>query len=185
MEPFSYKASELPAVIEAVLFAAAAPVTIPALAEALEMEPEAVTAVVERMVEQPGENRGVQVVRLAEGYQLRTRLEYAGAVERFLQPEAQRLSRQALETLAIVAYRQPVTLPEVDALRGVSSGGVIRTLLDRELVEEAGRKDAPGRPYLYRTTMRFLEHFGLSRLSDLPPMPPLPGETAPQGELQI
>jgi len=164
----THQADRLPSAIEAILFAAGEPVEIEALAEALELAPAAIEATLREMVENDDPGRGVHVVAVAGGYQLRTRAEHAAVLERFLRPAAQKLSRPALETLAIVAYRQPVTAPEVDSLRGVQSAGVIRTLLDRELIEESGRKDAPGRPYLYKTTPRFLEHFGLATLGELP-----------------
>jgi segregation and condensation protein B len=103
-------------------------------------------------------------------------------VSRYLQPAAQRLSRQALEALAIVAYRQPITLPEIEALRGVSSDGVLKTLTERELVCEAGRKEAPGRPILYQTTDGFLKHFGLAELKELPNLDETLGAAQPAAQ---
>src|SRR5262249_56057014 len=106
-----------------------------------------------------------------------TGAEYAEQVGAFVRPPAQRLSRQALETLAIVAYQQPITQPEIDALRGVNSSGVLKTLVERELIAELGRAESVGRPIRYGTTARFLTHFGLNDLSELPL---LPAETLPQ-----
>jgi segregation and condensation protein B len=155
-------------VLECLLFVASEPVTPRQVGETLELEEEAAAVVLEHFRRNYVNGGGLQVVRLAGGYQLRTRPEFAGVVSTFLRPAAQKLSRQALETLAIIAYEQPITQPEVDALRGVSSDGVIKTLLDKELIRDAGRKDAPGRPILYRTTDHFLKHFGLADLTELP-----------------
>jgi segregation and condensation protein B len=138
------------------------------VAEVLGIEETQSAAALEALRQEYRGGGGLHVVRVAGGYQLRTRPEFASVVATFLRPAAQRLSRQALETLAIIAYEQPVTLPEIDALRGVGSDGVVKTLLDRELIREAGRKDAPGRPILYRTTDYFLAHFGLADLTELP-----------------
>ncbi len=155
-------------VIECLLFVSPQPVTASQVAAVLELDEESARAALELLRLHYPENGGLHVVRVAGGYQLRTRPEHAGTVAAFLRPAAQKLSRQALETLAIIAYEQPITQPEIDALRGVTSDGVLKTLLDRELIREAGRKDAPGRPFLYRTTERFLQHFGLPDLSELP-----------------
>ena len=122
---------------------------------------------------------GLQVVRVAGGYQLRTRPEFAPVGSAFLRPPARKISRQALETVAIIAYEQPVTQPEIDALRGVKSDGVIKTLLERELIREAGRKDAPGRPILYRTTEEFLQHFGLAESDGVTEAGGKPGAAKP------
>lgn len=155
-------------VLECLLFVAAEPVTPERVAAALEVEPATALAALEQLRRNWPAGSGLYVARVAGGYQLRTHPRHAAAVERFLRPSAQRLSRQALETVAIIAYRQPVTLPEVEALRGVSSDGVLRTLLERGLIREAGRKEAPGRPILYRTTDQFLAYLGLASLDELP-----------------
>jgi len=120
-------------------------------------------------------------VQLAGGYALATRPEFADYVQRLVEPEPERLSIQALETLAILAYRQPITRPEIDALRGVNSGGVVTSLLEKGLIRIKGRKDAPGRPFLLETTAHFLSAFGLGDLSDLPRVDlPEIGETPDQ-----
>ena len=154
--------------LECLLFVAPEPVTPVQVGEALSLDESAATVVLEVFRNQYTNGGGLHVVRIAGGYQLRTRPEFAEVISAFLRPPAQKLSRQALETLAMVAYEQPITQPEIDALRVVNSDGVIRTLLERELIAEAGRKDAPGRPILYTTTGRFLKHFGLADLTELP-----------------
>ena len=111
---------------------------------------------------------GLHIVEIAGGYQMGTRPEYAGVVGKLLAPHANRLSRPALETVTIIAYQQPCTQAEIEAVRGVDASGVLKTLMERDLVKEAGRKPAPGRPLLYETTPAFLHYFGLAALSDLP-----------------
>ena len=166
--------AEVEAVIEAILFAAADPVAPDRLFELLaqdgrEMVEEALAAVRERYREEPG--RGIVFEEVAGGARLVTRPALHGALRRFFEITGRsRLSMAALETLAIVAYRQPVTGPEIQELRSVNSSGVLRTLLERRLVRVAGRKPVVGKPFLYRTTREFLMHFGLQSLDDLPPL---------------
>ena len=155
-------------VLEALLFVAPEPVTAAQVAAVLELEEEAAREALEHLRQHYGRGGGLHVVRLAGGYQLRTLPEFAAVIATLLRPAAQKLSRQALETLAIIAYEQPITQPEIDALRGVASDGVLKTLMERELIRDAGRKDAPGRPFLYQTGERFLSHFGLGDLTELP-----------------
>src|SRR5262249_52186413 len=112
--------------------------------------------------------RGVELHQVAGGFQLRTAPENAPWVQRLLQAKPVRLSRAQLETLAIVAYRQPVTRPEIDDVRGVDSGGSLKTLLERQLIRVLGKKEEPGRPLLYGTTREFLEFFNLRDLKDMP-----------------
>jgi segregation and condensation protein B len=114
------------------------------------------------------EGRGFELVEVAGGFQIRTRAELGEWVQRLEQERPARLSRAALETLAVVAYRQPVTRAEIDHVRGVDCGPVLRSLLERHLLRIAGHRDVPGRPMLYGTTRRFLELFGLASLEDLP-----------------
>lgn len=113
----------------------------------------------------------MQLKQLAGGYQLATKPEYAPYIARLLNPPPKRLSRAVLETLAIVAYEQPVTQAQIDALRGVDSSHTVRQLLERGLIQEVGRKDAPGKPTLYGTTKQFLHYFGLNSLEELPERP--------------
>ena len=102
------------------------------------------------------------------GYQIATRPEFAPAIGKLLAPHANRLTRPSLETVTIIAYRQPCTQAEIEAIRGVSVDGVLKTLLERDLIQEAGRKATPGRPILYTTTDQFLHYFGLASRDDLP-----------------
>lgn len=157
--------------LEAVLFAAEGPLDDERLAAVLEVPTEEVAAVVAALGELLADS-AVHVVQLAGGYQLATRPRYAGYVQRLREPEPERLSPQALETLAIVAYLQPITRPEIDEIRGVNSSGAVNGLLEKGLIEISGRKDAPGRPFLLTTTAHFLSTFGLNDLSELPELSP-------------
>jgi len=157
-------------VVESLLFIAGEPVTVAQLAQALELPADAVEAALERLAADCA-GRGVRVQRQGDSIQLTSAPEAAAAIERFLgvQPQA-RLSPAALEALAIIAYRQPITRAHVDAVRGVDSSGVIRVLLGRDLIAEAGRLETVGRPILYATTAEFLRQFGLASLTELPPL---------------
>ncbi len=155
--------------LECLLLASGGPVPLRRLAQALqcpEEEAESLLAELERHYE----GRGLMVQRVAGGYQLCTRPEYADYVTRLVAAQPEPLSRAALETLAVVAYRQPVTRAEVEAVRGARSDHHLRKLAERNLVREVGRKPGPGSPILYGTTELFLRHFGLNDLSDLPPL---------------
>jgi segregation and condensation protein B len=155
------------AALECVLFTAKEPITLARIAEVLQVEPTAVIELLQQLSDELA-GRGVQVLPLAGGYTLGTRADYAEYVTRFLQPDPERLSLQALETLAIIAYRQPITRPEVDEVRGVNSSGTVTSLLEKDLIRIAGRRDAPGRPFLLETTPHFLSVFGLGDLDELP-----------------
>ena len=161
---------DLKAPLEALLFVAPGPVTAAQLAAALEIT----TTEVEAGLAQLGEElkgRGLRLQRHAGQLQLTTAPEMAPLVERFLGLEAtSHLSRAALEALAIIAYQQPATRPQVDAIRGVNSDGVLKSLLSKGLVQEVGRAEGPGRPILYATTSDFLQHFGMNSLEELPPL---------------
>lgn len=165
---------EMEAVLEALLFAAGEPVPEDRLLEVFDEGDrseavEALRAVVERYRDLP--DSGVMVERVAGGYRMATRPEFGGYLRRFFEASGRnKLSMAALETLAIVAYRQPVTGPEIQELRSVNPAGVLRTLLERRLIRIAGRKEVVGRPFLYATTRDFLLHFGLGSLKDLPPL---------------
>jgi segregation and condensation protein B len=160
----------LKAILESLLFAAGEPVALAHLANALDNVPreEIRKALAEMTTTYATGGRGIVLEEVAGGYQLRTPKEHAFYVRRLLSAKPPRLSRPLLETLSIVAYRQPITRPEIEQLRGVDTGGVIETLLERGLVKVAGRKDAPGRPIMYATTAEFLELFGLKDLESLP-----------------
>jgi segregation and condensation protein B len=156
------------AALEALLFVAADPVAPAQLASALELTVTEVEKGLEELA-QLLEKRGLRLQRNAGRVQLTTAPDLADQVERFLGLEATtRLSRAALETLAIIAYQQPVTRPAVDSVRGVNSDGVIKSLLSKGLLQEVGRSEGPGRPILFGTTPEFLQHFGLNSLQELP-----------------
>jgi segregation and condensation protein B len=160
----------LPALLEGLLFVAAEPVAPSQLAAALDLTVTTVEKGLDELDEQL-RTRGLRLQRHAGRVQLTTAAELAESVERFLGLEAtSRLSRAALETLAIIAYQQPVTRPAVDSIRGVNSDGVIKSLLSKGLLQEVGRSEGPGRPILFGTTPEFLQHFGLNGLSELPPL---------------
>ena len=163
------KQTPLPALVEGLLFVADEPVTVARLAEALEVETDAVEAALNE-ISADGANRGVRLVQVAGGFQLRSAPQHGPFVRRLLGGKPPRLSRPMLETLAIVAYRQPCTRPEIEAIRGVDCGATINSLLERRLVRIEGRKEAPGRPLLYGSTKEFLEVFGLPDVQALPPL---------------
>jgi len=164
-------------IVEAVLFASDAPLKAEEIARADDGldEDRVEEAIRELRAEYAEGGRAFQLVDLAEGYQLLTLPEFAPYLERFdTVPRPSRLSGPALETLAIIAYRQPIGRLEVEYVRGVSSAGVIRTLQDRGIVDVVGRGEGVGRPLLYGTTTRFLEHFGFRSLEQLPTPDELP-----------
>jgi segregation and condensation protein B len=161
---------ELKPVVEALIFASPDPLTPKALYKLLETEPtEDVDAALEALKKDYQRPGGLQLVEVAGGYQIVTRPELHEWVRRLFQERsAQRLSVQALETLAVIAYKQPITALEISEIRGVNTSGVLGTLVDRRLVKVAGRKRVVGRPFLYATTKEFLIRFGLNDLADLP-----------------
>ena len=156
--------------LEALLFVAAEPVATAQLATALDVAP----SVIERglnELDQALSSRGLRLQRHAGRVQLTTAPQLAELIERFLGLEATtHLSRAALETLAIIAYQQPVTRPQIDAIRGVNSDSMMKSLLHKGLILETGRAEGPGRPILYSTTPEFLQHFGLNSILEMPPL---------------
>ena len=160
MEP-----NEIPQILEAILFVAGEPVAVADLAQALEVSEMEIMHAVEEL-QRECERRGVTIHRYGDHLRMETRPEYAPYVERLLQP----VQRQTL-SLAVIAYRQPVTKGEVEQVRGVKCDYSVQSLLHKGLIREAGRKEALGRPILYATTDRFLEHFGISDIRELPPLP--------------
>jgi segregation and condensation protein B len=163
--------AEIKAVLEALIFASPQPVTAREILKVLGGVPKEdwQAALSELRAEYARDGRGLQIVEIASGWQITTRPEYNDWVRELLDPKTPtRLSIQALETLAVVAYKQPVTLPEIIDLRGVKSGGVMKTLLEKRLIRIEGRKEVVGRPILYGTTKQFLLHFGLKDLAELP-----------------
>jgi len=155
--------------IEALLFVASESLTIKQIAK-LTHASEAEVAMALQRIEAEYADRGIVLREIAGGYRFASAPAAREVVEAYLLPPRNNLSTPALETLAIVAYMQPVTKSEIEAIRGVASDSVVSTLLDRNLIAEAGRKDVVGRPMLYKTTAEFLESFGLRSLDDLPPM---------------
>ena len=170
--PSQNGALTLGAFVESLLFVADGPVPVARIAEALEVTPREVEAALTTLGEAYATaHRGLSLQRFRDKVQLTTAPAAASAVERFLGLAATApLSRAALETLAIVAYQQPVTRPQIESVRGVNSDSVLKTLLSKGLIEEVGRTEGPGRPVLYATTPEFLQYFGLSALTDLPPL---------------
>jgi segregation and condensation protein B len=163
--------SETKRLLEALLFASGDPVTVAQLVEVVEGTDTATVKglLSELQAEYDSEARGFQLVEVSRGYQLTTRPAYSDWVKRLFRREiSSRLSTASLETLAIVAYYQPVTRSDVEEIRGVNSDSALNSLVERKLIAIAGRKDVPGRPLLYATTDDFLHHFGLKDLSELP-----------------
>jgi segregation and condensation protein B len=164
-------AADVRAVLEALIFASPHPVTPREITRVMGGVPKSAVhgALEELKADYARDGRGLQLVEVAGGWQITTRPEYNDWVREMLDPKAPtRLSIQALETLAVIAYKQPVTLPEIIELRGVKSGGVLKTLLEKRLIRITGRKQVVGRPMLYGTTKDFLLHFGLKDLTELP-----------------
>lgn len=164
---------ELPAVVEALLFVSGEPVSVARLASVIGTVSKAEVEVALKALQEQlaHDSRGIQLVKVAGGYRLVTKPDYAPWMKRLDKAKtAQKLSRSALESLAIIAYKQPLVRAEIEEIRGVETSGVLRTLLERKLVRIVGRKEVPGRPIMYGTTKFFLEHFGLQDLGQLPPL---------------
>ncbi len=162
---------EVRSILEALIFASPQPITPREIAQVLSAVPKEQwrAAIEDLKADYAREGRGLQLVEVAGGYQITTRPEVNDWVRELLDPQKPtRLSIQALETLAVIAYKQPVTLPEIIDLRGVRSAGVIKTLLEKRLIRITGRKEVVGRPMLYGTTKEFLLHFGLKDVTELP-----------------
>ena len=169
---------ELKSIIENVLLAADQPVQIGDLEKIFldESDKKDLRSILEELKEEY-QSRNLQILEVADGYQLCTRHEFNDWIRKFLKLDrSSRLSQPSLDTLSIIAYKQPLTRQEVDEIRGVDSSGVIKTLLEKKVIGPAGRKKVPGRPIMYRTTQKFLEYFGLKSLSDLPTLEDLKEE---------
>lgn len=157
-------------IIEALLFAAEGPLSAARLGELLELDPKSIPALVER-IQRRYQEGGLMIREVGGGYQIVTKPELASWIEKLGRPVVHApLSQASTETLAIIAYRQPITKAEIEDIRGVRSDSAISNLLERGLICELGRKDGPGRPILYGVTEKFLVHFGLKSLDDLPPL---------------
>jgi segregation and condensation protein B len=180
---------DLKSIVESLLFVADGPVTLQRLEEVLEgaTREEIRSVLAELQGELETERRGMRLAEVAGGFQLRTAKVNADWVKKFLGGRPARMSRPTLETLAIIAYRQPITKAEIEAVRGVDVDGVVNTLLERGLIRPVARKDVPGRPFLYGTTPEFLQLFNLKDLGHLPTLkemeeitlPEAPGEEVP------
>ena len=175
---------EIKPIIEALLFVSGDSITLDRLTEVISGVDK--TRIKEQMLslqkEYAQSDRGIQIVEIGDGYQMTTRVEMAPWLREFEKIKtASRLSKPSLETLAIIAYKQPLTRSEVEAIRGVDAAGVIKTLLERRMVKIIGRKEVPGRPLMYGTTREFLKYFGLARLSELPTLK----EFAPLSEADL
>ena len=170
-QPVSLEDTPLRAVLEAMVYVTEEPLTVAQMASVLQQPADRVAAALEQlMAEFEKPEHGLAIREVAGGYQMATKAEHHEAVRNFVKSlkSPLKLSLPALETLAVIAYKQPVTGPEVLEIRGVQGGGVIKTLLDRKLIATAGRKEVIGKPILYKTTKEFLVQFGLKDLSELP-----------------
>ncbi len=177
----------LPAIIECIMFTAETALSLDRLCEMLpEFDRDDIRAALAGLVGcHEGRGGGVQLVEVAGGWQFRTRPDYQQYVVRHVKTKASRFSQSSLETLAIVAYRQPLTRAEVEHLRGVDCGGVLKSLLEKRLIKILGKKDIPGRPLIYGTSREFLEVFGLKDLKSLPTLKEIQAlEDVPQYERQ-
>ena len=185
---------DVKSILESLLFVADGPLTVQRLTEVIDgAGKDEIRSILEELNNELQNNRrGIRLVEVAGGYQLRTAKVNADWVKKFLGGRPARMGRATLETLAIVAYRQPITKAEIEAIRGVDVDGVITTLLERNLVRAVARKDVPGRPFLYGTTSEFLELFNLKDLAQLPTLkemeemtlPEIPGEQVPSDQLE-
>src|SRR5262249_40951990 len=178
---------EIKPIVESLIFASGTPVSLRRLAEVIGVaQAEVKPALASLQEEYTAPGRGIALAEVAGGYQFRTVAEYADFVKTLVREKPNRLSRAALETLAIIAYRQPITKAEIEVVRGVDTDGVLNSLLTKKLIRVMGRKDVPGRPWVYGTTPQFLELFGLSDLSSLPPLPEIHEPTVnPYSEIEL
>ena len=162
--------SDIKPILESLIFVSESPVRLETLVEILpELGKEAILEGIRRIqIEYEEDSKGMELVEVSGGYQFRTKPKWAEWIQRLKKAKTVKLSHSALETLAIVAYRQPIIRPTIEEIRGVDSGWVLRTLLEKGLIKIMGRKEIPGRPIVYGTTKTFLEIFSLNTLSDLP-----------------
>ena len=175
---------QLKAILENLLLAADQPVSVNQLQKTLMngVEKKELQAAIDELVEEY-RSRNLQILVIAEGYQLCTRHEFSDWIRKFLKlDKTAKLSQPSLDTLSIIAYKQPLTRQEVEEIRGVDSSGVIKTLLEKKVIAPVGRKKVPGRPIMYRTTRKFLEYFGLKDIGDLPTLEDLKESELEDGE---
>lgn len=157
--------------IEALLFASGNPITAKKIAQLLEIPEEHIELLINQLIgEMTAEDRGLMIVKVAAGYQLCTKPELSTVVKKLAQVQDTKLSLAAMETLSIIAFKQPITKLEIEHIRGVKVDKVLTKLLERQMIKELGRKEAIGRPIIYGTTDEFLKSFGLNDLQDLPPL---------------
>lgn len=173
---------EIKPILESLIFVSDTPVRLETLVEILrESSKETILEGIDRIKrEYEEDSKGLELVEVGGGYQFRTKPKWAEWIHRMKKTKTVKLSRSALETLAILAYRQPIIRPEIEEIRGVDSGWVLRTLLEKGLIKITGRKDIPGRPIVYATTKTFLELFSLNTLSDLPNLKEIAPPSAPE-----
>ncbi|MCS6862866.1 MAG: SMC-Scp complex subunit ScpB [Abditibacteriales bacterium] len=166
--------------IEALLFASAEPLTAKRMADIAQVKEREMEEALHLLMEERDRVGGLRIIPVAGGYRMVTKPQFAAHVAKLRPQPRARLSRAALETLTIVAYRQPITRAEIDFLRGVDSSGALETLLERNLIEVVGQKETAGRPRLYGTTQQFLDQFALRSLDDLPPLKEVAPEQVPR-----
>lgn len=159
------------AALESILFVSVDAIGIDRLCKVLDLSQEDVSGLLEELREEYDKNHhGIRIIHVAEGYRFVTKDDYADEVEAILQPHISKMSRASLETLSIIAYRQPIIRAEIERIRGVGVDRILARLMEENLIYELGRKPSPGRPILYGTSQAFLEYFGLKSLEDLPPL---------------
>lgn len=178
---FKVEDAQLKALIESLIFVSESPLSLERIKEVLrEQDKKDLRRLLSELVEEYGcAQRGFTLVEVAGGFQFRTRPDHAEWIKRLKKTKPLSLTQPALETLAIIAYQQPVVRADVERIRGVDSGGVLRTLLERKLIKILGKKDVPGRPLVYGTSRQFLEVFGLKNLSSLPTLKDIEGLAPP------
>ena len=175
--------AQLKAVLESLIFVSESPLTLERMKEVLGINKRDLQRLLSEMVEEYRKSqRGFLLVEVAEGFQFRTPPEHADWIKKLKRVKTTALSQPALETLAIVAYRQPVVRMDIEKVRGVDSGGVLHTLLEKKLIKIIGKKDVPGKPLVYGTSRKFLEVFSLKDLSELPTLKDLEGLGPPSAE---
>lgn len=175
--------AQLKAVLESLIFVSESPLTLDRMKEVLGINKRELQRLLSEMIEEYRKSeRGFILVEVAEGFQFRTRPEHADWIKKLKKVKGTALSQPALETLAIVAYRQPVVRMDIEKIRGVDSGGVLHTLLEKKLIKIIGKKDVPGKPLVYGTSRKFLEVFSLKDLSELPTLKDLEGLGPPSTE---
>jgi segregation and condensation protein B len=169
-EEFVYDVKEIKAIIEGLLFTAGEPLSIDDISDVLQFDKAIIRKLIDELTDELNyERRGIQIIKFNDKYQLGTRAEHGEFIKRLLKPQnKQSLSKAAVETIAIIAYKQPVTRQSIDSIRGVKSDKIVMNLIEKKLVKEVGKLDAPGKPTLLGTTDEFLRYFGLINLDEMP-----------------